>query len=58
VPIDSANAASAIPSALAELFFEGTNALLQGGEPLLLASDDLVAPPTSRTGKFVHTRIL
>jgi hypothetical protein len=43
---------------LAELFFEGVDALLQGGEPLLQASDDLVTLPTSRASRFVHTRIL
>jgi hypothetical protein len=42
----------------AELFFEGTDALLQGGESLLQTSDDVITLAASRAGGFVHTRIL
>ena len=43
---------------LGQLFFESMDALLQGGESLLQAHNNLVTLPTSRTDRFVHTRIL
>jgi hypothetical protein len=47
-----------IGGVVTELIFEGDKALLQGGESLLQARDDLVTLPTSRASRFVHTRIL